>query len=66
MVQVLDMALHENGRDRNISLPEKNYIDARKLKGNKARSNTLLFLGLVAMGVIAYRFMKKPDESVNT
>ncbi len=50
LAQVLQMALQENGHENVINLPEKKYVDKKKLTQPHAIRNGLLFIGILATG----------------
>lgn len=58
LAQVLQMAMEEKGRDRSFNMPEREYVDARRLKSRNSMGKTLLALGIIATSVLFYRMIK--------
>jgi Fe-S oxidoreductase len=56
LAQVLQMAMEEDGSGRSVVLPEKKYVDGKKLRNPNRRRNSLLLAGAV-LGLAAGFFL---------
>lgn len=59
LAQVLQMALRENGKPSNTSLPEKKYVDGMKLRPPHKTRNRILYTAAFAAGWLAVYLLKK-------
>jgi Fe-S oxidoreductase/FAD/FMN-containing dehydrogenase len=58
LAQVLQMALEEKHSGQTLDLPERKYVDAKRLKNPHATRNTLLLIGALA-GIATFAFRKQ-------